>query len=183
MALLLFSFLFIIIVRSEHTHSNTILRLSQTVDTALNLTDCHIYHPSSGHHDKNLWASSVLLNKIIGSFSRWHLHLYRQMILNKSTSEFGSALLCLWIQQRSWGDGPITCHLEETNKRSKYVTRLMRAFWPSIVNNSFSPGSPCAPYWTLLHLQPFAVWSCLPLSWYLMHLRNSIPRLTCTQRP
>lgn len=128
MALLLFSFLFIIIVRSEHTHSNTILRLSQTVDTALNLTDCHICHPSSGHHDKNLWASSVLLNKIIGSFSRWHLHLYRQMTLNKSTSEFSSALLCLWIQQRSWGDGPITCHLEETNKRSKYVTRLMRAF-------------------------------------------------------
>lgn len=46
MALFLFSFLFIIIVRSEHTLSNAILRLSQTVATALKITDCCVFHPS-----------------------------------------------------------------------------------------------------------------------------------------
>ena len=119
MAHFLFSFLFIIAVRPEHTHANTIRRFSQTAVAALNLTDCCTCHPSSDTHEKNkknLWTISVLSNKIIGNCSWRHLRLHSQMTLNKSTNlvvpfsprkRTNYNWFYLWIQQPSWSDGPI----------------------------------------------------------------------------
>lgn len=83
MALSLFFFLFMIIVRSQQTYSNAILMPSQTVVPTLNLTNCWICHPSPDPHDKNLWAILVSSKETTGNYSQWHfyLHLHGQMTL------------------------------------------------------------------------------------------------------
>ena len=50
LALFLFASLLVTSVRSKHTHSNTILRLSQIIVTVLNLTDRSLCHPSRCPH-------------------------------------------------------------------------------------------------------------------------------------
>lgn len=54
MVLLLFSFLYVVILSSEHTHCNVTLRLFQTVAPAPTLADCWTCH----HHQTPMTKSS-----------------------------------------------------------------------------------------------------------------------------
>ena len=67
LALFLFASLLVIIVRSKHTLSNTILRLSQTIITVLNLTDCSLCHPLGFPHS-SVGKSSACNAGDLGSF-------------------------------------------------------------------------------------------------------------------
>ena len=81
--------------RKKNTHSNSIFRLSQTLATVPNLTNCRIYEPSPDPHDKTLWAILISSNETTGNHSQWHfyLYLYGKLTPKKSTDDFASVPL------------------------------------------------------------------------------------------
>lgn len=94
MAHFLFSFLFIIAVRPEHTHANTIRRFSQTAVAALNLTDCCTCHPSSDTHEKNKKKPLDNFSLIKQDYRKLQLTAFASTQSNdlEQINEFGSAL-------------------------------------------------------------------------------------------